>query len=282
MSTLRSLLVEGEGRLRAAGVASPRADAEWLMADLCSLRRSELVFHAGDICPLDKRERWERLLSLRCDRVPLQRILGTAHFCGLSLAVDGPVLIPRPETERLVELVVEQFRDRPPSSILDMGTGSGACILALGSAFPDAQLTASDISQEALALARRNGNRCQMGGRIRFVRGDWFSRLEGRWPLIIANPPYLTKKEWLSAEPEVRMHEPKEALLGGGPDGADSLRAILRGTPEHLIDGGLLALEMGITQGPGLLVFGERLGLSGEIFRDLVGRERFLFVRRSP
>ncbi|MDR2664375.1 MAG: peptide chain release factor N(5)-glutamine methyltransferase [Puniceicoccales bacterium] len=279
MATLRLLLADGESRLRSAAVESPRTDAEWLLAELCSLRRSELALHWEEDLPPEREERWERLLSLRCGRVPLQRILGTAHFCGIPLAVDGPVLIPRPETEQLIELVAREMQNRPPRTILDLGTGSGACILALGRAFPSAELTASDISSEALALARRNGERCAAGTRIRFVRSDWFSELPGRWDLIVANPPYLTEEEWQSAEPEVRLHEPQLALLGGGPDGAGALRTILRDSRERLTRGGLLALEMGTAQGPALSVLGTELGFAGEIFSDFSGRERFFLAR---
>jgi release factor glutamine methyltransferase len=275
MDKLQSLVEDGERRLRAAGVESPLADAEWLMAEVCAVRRSELILRRGTTLAPAQRERWNRFLALRCSRIPLQHILGTAPFRDLTLAVNRFTLIPRPETEQLVEILIGHFAGRPPpASILDLGTGTGACILALGAAFPSATLTACDICPQALALARHNGASCMPGKRLTFLRSDWFSAVQGRWDLIVSNPPYLTEREWETAQREVREHEPKLALLGG-TDGADCLRHILRSVANYLAADGVIALEMGIGHGDILLNLGKDLGISAKIFGDLSGRERF-------
>jgi release factor glutamine methyltransferase len=214
-------------------------------------------------------------------REPLQYILGTAPFCNLMLEVSGNVLVPRPETEELVIALAELLSADPPRKILDLGTGSGACILALGRAFPAATLTACDCDDGALAVARRNAALCQLSNRVEFVRSDWFSQLRGSWDLIISNPPYLTEDEWLSAAPEIKMFEPKIALLGGGPDGTLCAKKILSAAQEFLNPSGLLAIEIGIHQGQVLANFSTKHGLQNiSLQKDWSGRDRYLFVRK--
>ena len=273
-------LDDGEEILTTAGVPSPRSDCEWLMAAALGIRRSELALAGDASLTGDRRRRWEEFIELRRRRIPLQQILGSVHFCGLELAVSADALIPRHETEMLIDMLIMRFRKNPPRSIVDLGTGSGACILALANAFPEATLTACDLSEAALNLAKRNEKACGMGGRIAFVTSDWFSAMDGIWDLIVANPPYLTEDEWLSAEPEVRCGDPKMALVGGGVDGADGLRTIIGTAPKHMADGGMLALEMGISHGETLLRFADSVGLLARTVNDLSGRERFLLATK--
>ncbi|MDR2667692.1 MAG: peptide chain release factor N(5)-glutamine methyltransferase [Puniceicoccales bacterium] len=278
---LSSMLDEGERRLRMAGVDSPRVNAEWLLAAALGVRRSELpLLDEREICDQCRR-RWDSSMELRCRRIPLQHILGTVPFCGIELAVTGDALVPRPETEMLVDMLIGRFAKNPPKSIVDLGTGGGACILALGNAFTGAALAACDISDRALELARRNEKLCGLGGRVSFGRSDWFSSLDGSWDLIVANPPYLTEDEWSTAEPEVRHWDPKLALVGGGKDGSDALRRIISDAPNHLTPMGTLAVEMGISQGTELATLAESVGFRCEIVKDLNGFDRFMICTHN-
>lgn len=275
-------LAGGKEFLAAAGVETPGTDAEWLMAAVLRRRRGELALHLDDPLSGEQRRRWHGLLEKRAERIPLQHVLGTAPFGDLTLAVDDSVLIPRPETEELIYLLATSPAPRPPRTILDLGTGSGACILALGKAFPEAILAACDCDGAALAVARKNAGACGLGSRVNFVLSDWFDSLAGRWDLIVSNPPYLTEEEWAAAEPEVRRHEPRLALVGGGRDGTACLEKIIGAAEKFLQPSGTLALEMGVEQGEKLKKFAESRGLTRvKILRDLAGRERFLFARRD-
>jgi release factor glutamine methyltransferase len=273
------MLAWGESVLAAAGVPTPRVDAEWLLADCLHLRRSELALHFPRILSHSQRMTFAECIERRHRRIPLQHILGTVTFHGLSLSVGPNVLIPRPETEELVEFLARFLEKSPPHSILDLGTGSGACIHALGSIFPAAQLTACDIDAAALSLARANAATHAMGARVHFFQSDWFANLRGKWDLIIANPPYLTEEEWAAAEEEVRAFEPRHALLSGG-EGAEDLKKILAAAPNFLSANGLLAMEMGIAHGEILASRAASLGYPWtQIRRDLSHRDRFFLAR---
>jgi release factor glutamine methyltransferase len=262
-----------------AGVEFPRADAEWIMAAVLAVRRADLFLTGKRPLSAGQLELWEKYVAMRCRRVPLQHILGSCPFGAVDLLLSPSALIPRPETELLVQIVVERLSKNPPKSVLDLGTGCGACALAIGKAFPAATLTASDISLEALALAKRNGDRCQMADRINFVCSDWFSQLHGKWDLILSNPPYLSEEEWQNSSPEVRLGDPPLALLGGGADGADALKTIIGHAGGHLNGGGMLALEMGIGHGAVLSSLAKQNGLRPQVFCDFNGHERFLICR---
>ncbi|MDR3117160.1 MAG: peptide chain release factor N(5)-glutamine methyltransferase [Puniceicoccales bacterium] len=276
--SLAELLADGEEQLRRAGVENPDVDARWLMADALGCPRTELALHLREPLADNCRKTWENGLARRRRRVPLQHILKKMPFAGVILAVDSRALIPRPETEELVELLVERLRTDPPRQILDLGTGSGACILALGTAFPHAALTACDRDRRALALARANGIRCGLAGRVRWRQSDWFSRLGGTWDLIVANPPYLSQKEWERCADEVRLFDPFHALVSEDDGLADGKRILADGV-RFLRPGGLLAMEMGAGQGSQLRDFALDQGW-GEVrvLRDLGGRDRFLLA----
>jgi release factor glutamine methyltransferase len=220
------------------------------------------------------------LVRRRGQREPLAYVLGTAAFRDLELKVDPRVLVPRPETEQLVDLVRDRL-PRPPGAILDLGTGSGALVLALARAFPDAAAVAVDASEEALAVARENAVRCSLDGRVQWLHGDWFAATEAgvRFDLIVANPPYLTESEWATAAPEVRLHEPRSALVSGDCGCADLL-AIVGRAGTHLAPGGWLFLETGIDQHGRLLPALTAAGFeSVESHQDWSGRDRFVSGR---
>jgi release factor glutamine methyltransferase len=192
-------------------------------------------------------------LKRRIKHEPIQYVLGEAHFFGLRFKVDRDCLIPRQETEILVETAVRYARRLPHIAyrILELGTGSGCIAVSLAKSLPDAKITATDISQEALAIAKENARNNELDGKIKFIQSDLFSDHELRamsYELIISNPPYVASDEIKDLQPEI-SYEPGIAL-DGGEDGLDFYRRIIQDSPAHLEEGGYLILEMGIGQRP--------------------------------
>jgi release factor glutamine methyltransferase len=264
------------------GVEDVRCDGEWLLAHVLGCRRMELYLFRDREVPSEERRTFEEFIYRRARREPLQHILGTVAFGDWELIIDFRALIPRPETEELVGAIENYYAaaGAPPKAILDLGTGSGAIILMLGKIFPRAFLTASDLDVDALSLARANAKRCSLEKRVIFHRSDWFQGLQGTWDLIVSNPPYLSEKELESASPEVRLHEPRQALVAPG-EGTGYLETIIREAPAFLTTKGLLALETGIGQHDYLISLAAQVGLAvhGRM-RDLSGRPRMLLFRK--
>jgi release factor glutamine methyltransferase len=263
------------------GIESPRLNAELLVGHALGLPRMRLYLEferpLGDAEVATIRE----LARRRGRREPLQHILGFTEFHGLRLATDRRALIPRPETELLVETVIERC-PAPPQSILDLGTGGGAIALALARAFPDARVTAVDESPEALALAAENAAANGLSGRVAFLLSDWFEGLPpgGAYDVVVSNPPYLSSAEAEAAAPEVRDHEPAGALASGDGGFADLAR-IVDGSAAVLSAGGMLALETGIGHHGRLAAVLAESGFSRtESLRDLAGRDRFFLAWR--
>jgi len=220
------------------------------------------------------------LVRRRGRREPIQYILGFTDFHGLRLKTDRRALIPRPETEFLVETVVA--RCGSPRRILDLGTGCGAIALALASAFPEASVTAVDASAEALSLAAENAQATGLAARVALVESDWFSGLPAGEPfdLVVANPPYLTEAEAAASPPEVREHEPALALASGY-DGFSDTGRIVSGSAGAIATGGMLALETGTGHHARLVESARAAGFSRtESLRDLAGRDRFFLAWR--
>lgn len=266
--------------LQGKGVESPRLNAEILVGHALGLKRMQLYLQFER--PLGEAElaTIRPLVRRRGLREPLQYVVGEADFFGLKLKVDRRSLIPRPETELLVELTVGRRQAAPPARVLDLGTGSGAIALALARTWPAANVTAVDLSTTALALARENAEATGLAANVTFVESDWFGHLPAseRFDLIVGNPPYLSAQETAEASPEVRQFEPMLALTSGA-DGRDALRTILRDAPRFLVPGGLLALETGVSQHEELIRLAGEQGFTGiESAKDLTGRDRFLFA----
>ena len=279
MQTVVEVLRKAEAYLAKAGLESPKVDAEWLLAGSLGLKRLELFLQHDR--PLEE----EQLAGLR-ERVrrrgagePLQYILGFEDFHGLRLKVGPGVLVPRPETEQLVELVLERISGVEVPRIIDLGTGSGAIALALAAARPDARVLAVDRSREALAIARANAEGCGLRERVAFRCGNWLEGIQSVADVIVANPPYLSEHEWQAARPEVRQHEPREALIA--PDGGCAdLLLILQQAGPRLAAGGLVALEMGPDHGRKLSAAAVEAGyVDPVVLRDFAQRERFFFAR---
>jgi release factor glutamine methyltransferase len=279
-SSVRQALDAATDALRAAGIEDPRLDAEVLLAEATGHNRAALVAGSVQVQPPAARLFGE-MVRRRLRREPVAYIVGRKGFRGIELAVDRRVLIPRPETELLVELALECR----PASLLDIGTGSGAIALAVAAELPACAVTATDTSAAALEVARANAARLGLAGRVRFLEGT-LPEDEG-FDLVLANLPYVEETAWPSLQPEVTRWEPHEALLAG-PDGLDAYRALLA-----TLDGGrglsriaprtstTLALEVGDGQAGAVAELLRAAGFAGlESRRDLAGIERVVLGER--
>ncbi|HMD62318.1 MAG TPA: peptide chain release factor N(5)-glutamine methyltransferase [Opitutaceae bacterium] len=281
MLTVIEVIKKTSGFFSSRGIESPRLNAELLVGHALGLPRMRLYIEFER--PVSEAELGtvRELVRRRGRREPLQHILGFTEFCGLRLKTDGRALIPRPETELLVETVTARC-SRPPARILDLGTGSGAIALALARAFPGARVTAVDAVREALLLAAENAESTGLAGRVSLVESDWFQGLPAgeTFDLIVSNPPYLSADEAAAAAPEVRDHEPGRALTAADGGFAD-IERIVAGAPGALAPGGMLALETGIGHRARLAAALKRAGFERtEPFVDLTGRDRFFLAWR--
>lgn len=261
------------------GVESARLNAELLVGHALGLKRMQLYIQFERLLAETELEKIRPLVKRRGNREPLQHILGTMEFAGLTLKVDRRALIPRPETEYLVELLVARFTV-PPARVLDLGTGTGAIALALAKAWPAAKVMAVEQSAEALALAQENAMATGLAAAVVLIHSDWFGAVpfDEKFDLIVANPPYLSDEETDAAPPEVKDFEPRQAL-SAGPDGAVALERIIRAAKERMTANGFLALETGIAQHARLLALLRALGYArSESLKDLTGRDRFVLA----
>lgn len=283
-STAPALLARAAAALEGAGIQTARPEAEWLLAGLLGVERFALYLDPARRLSDDEAARYRALVERRARREPLQYLLGWEDFHGMRLAVTGDVLVPRPETEGLVEWAVEVLAGRPGPAIADLGTGSGAIACALARAVPTAEVLAVEISAGALAVASRNVRELGLAARVRLLAGDLFSPLGSRpasLDLVVANPPYLPSAVIASLPPEVSRHEPR-AALDGGPDGLGVIRRIVTGAPAVLKPGGWLLLEIGEDQAGPIASLMAAEGFSGiRARRDLNHVERYIGGRRE-
>ena len=270
---VREALGSAVDGLRAAGVDEPRLDAELLLGEAMGCERTELIAESGAEVPASAARLFGEMVRRRLRREPVAYILGRKGFRGIELTVDRRVLVPRPETELLVELALEI----QPARVLDAGTGSGAIALAIADELPECEVTATETSPAALEVARGNAERLGLAGRVRFLEGTLPA--EESFDLILANLPYVAERDWASLQPEVTKWEPREALLAG-PDGLDAYRRFIPECAGHLHRyaeqmTGALAVEVGEGQAPAVAELMADAGF-GEIEtrRDLSGIER--------
>lgn len=269
-------------RLAAAGLEDAREEARRLLAAAGPLTSAQLITSLNDAQPADEAERLNALVDRRASREPLSHILGTVGFWTLELEVTPDVLTPRPDTETVVEAALEAVSDRSaPLRMLDMGTGSGAILLALLSELPSATGLATDISPAALAVAQRNAGRNGLVDRISFAETSWADGVEGPFDLVVSNPPYIASTVIETLEPEVREHEPRLAL-DGGPDGLGPYPHLLAEAKRLLAPGGLAVFEIGYDQGEAALQLAGASGaVEASLRQDLAGRDRALVAAFS-
>ena len=251
---------------------SPRLDAELLMAHALGVSRESMILrHIGDPVPAG----FEGLMARRLGHEPVAYITGSRAFWTIELAVGPGVLIPRPDSETLIEAAIEYFGARTPARILDLGTGPGTLLLAALAEWPEAQGLGVDASEVALDYARRNAAVLGMAARAGFQRGDWGRGIEARFDLILANPPYIGTDEPLPEQ--VRAHEPGSALFAG-PEGLDDYRRIIPDLRRLLAPGGAAVLEIGWTQAEPVSAIARNSGFTVTLYKDLGARPRALLL----
>lgn len=265
--SVRAALADATRQLEAVS-DTPRLDAELLMAHALGTTRDTLLLgRLDDPAP----EAFATLVARRLTHEPIAYITGTRAFWTIDLAVGPGVLIPRPDSETLIETALAWFGTRAPARILDLGTGPGTLLLAALAEWPEAEGLGIDASETALGYARRNADALGMANRAAFRRGDWTAGLDGRFDLILANPPYIGTDEPLP--PQVLDHEPAEALFAGS-DGLDDYRRILPALPGLLAPGGAAVIEIGWTQAAAVSLLGQEQGLAPSVYNDMGGRPR--------
>jgi release factor glutamine methyltransferase len=284
--TISALVTAARDKLRVAGIAPDDADlsARLLAQEVLGWDAAHFLTASGSGGPPDFAERYERLVARRAGREPLAYITGQREFWSLSFEVSPAVLIPRPETELLLETALDLCPDRSAAlTIADVGTGSGCLAVSLAREYPAARVVASDVSSRALEVARRNALRHGVADRIEFVQTDLLTAVPDRFDLIVANPPYIPDREQATLQPEVRDYEPAMALFGGS-DGLTVIRKLLEQSAARLKSGGILAFEFGDGQAAAvssLTSSVQDLILMG-LWKDLQGIPRAAIARRAP
>jgi release factor glutamine methyltransferase len=263
-------LEHAAGELRRAGVDTPTVDAEWLLAHTLSVSRSQLQASGSRELSADEERSFLACLERRARREPLAYVLGEWGFRRLTLSLDPRALVPRPETETVVERCLALLADVPKPRVLDVGVGSGAIALAIADEHPSAHVVGVDSSEAALTLAEENRVRSGVDGRVTLVHGDLLEGVDGKFDLVVSNPPYVGAEEWERLQPEIRLYEPRAALVGTAVG-----EAIARDAQALLVDGGVLVLEAGDGQAGGLATTLDELGYEDvAITPDLAGRDR--------
>jgi release factor glutamine methyltransferase len=277
--TVAETLNKSSAYLERKGLENPRLDAEVMLGHVLGLKRIELYLDHDR--PMQDHElmTFRSLVKRRLAGCPVQYLTGETEFFSLSFQISSDALIPRPETEILVEAVLKHLKSRAqPLKVADVGTGCGIIAINLAVHLPQAQLWATDCSQEALALARRNAERHGVTDRISFHQGDLYNPLrglEGAFAAVVCNPPYVSSDQLEHLPREIRFHEPLVAL-DGGPDGLDVIRRIVLEAPSFLAAGGILALEVGAGQAPSV----EQLIVSTKAFRETWVVEDYARIER--
>jgi release factor glutamine methyltransferase len=261
------------------GIESPRLNAELLIGHALGKKRMQLYMEFERPLAEPELEKIRPLVRRRAVHEPLQYIMGETEFFGVKLKTDRRALIPRPETEQLVQLVVQNCASATPLRILDLGTGSGAIALALAHEIPSSTVVAVDRSADALALAQENARNLGLEERAAFHVSDWFNAVPvEQFDVVVSNPPYLTEAETAETLLEVRGFEPVQALTAAD-NGLADLAKIIADAPRYLKSGGLLALETGILQHEQLLALTQSAGfVRSESKQDLTGRDRFVLA----
>lgn len=279
--TIREVLNWTRGYFEDAGIVQPRLEAEILLAHALDVDRLHLYMAPDKPLTSDERSRYRSVVKERHSGTPLQHVIGEVNFYGLRFRVDREALIPRNETEELLDQVIKRApRDRD-IRCLDLGTGTGVIAVCMARYLPKAQVTAIDVSPTALQMARENAVLNEVTDRIEFVESNWFAHVEGQFDFIATNPPYIRSEELPNLPVEVRDHEPSVAL-DGGADGLDKIREIIKDLRTYLQPDGVVLMEIGHKQGDRVKQLFESIGLIDvSVERDIAEKDRFV-VGRCP
>jgi release factor glutamine methyltransferase len=280
--TIGFFLCQAGQRLRGAAIEAPRLEARRLLAHVLGTSEEALLRDPRAAVPADKAAHFAALLARRVAHEPFAYLTGRVGFWTLDLEVSPATLIPRADSESLIEAALEACPDQGAAlRVLDLGTGTGALLLAVLSEFPAAQGIGLDLKPEAAALAARNAARLGLAGRARFLAGDWATALSGRFDLVLCNPPYIESAAIPGLMPEVARHEPASAL-NGGADGLAAYRHIIADLPRLLVPRGVAVLELGQGQQAAVEALARAAGLTPEACRaDLGGVPRALVLRAA-
>lgn len=276
--TVRDSLAQAEQVLTQSGCTEPRANAEFLLAHLLHTSRTWLTAFGQELLPTDKQQAYERLVARHAAGEPLAYITGFQPFCNLEISVTPDVLIPRPETEELVDWAAHFFNPAAPLKILDLCTGSGCIALALAAQLPHACVTAADISPRALQVARHNAERLKLQEKITFIESNLWENVQGDFDIIVSNPPYIPSGDLPGLMREVQA-EPALAL-DGGPDGLQLTRQIIRRAGRFTHAGSILGLELCQGQPAGVAALLNALGWRATVKKDIFGIERFVLAQK--
>lgn len=276
MGNYNDILQAAREFLKSHGIADADADAWYLLAHVTGMNRADFFMHREELLPGGTDHKYRELLKMRARHIPLQYLTRTQEFMGLEFDVNEHVLIPRQDTECLVEEVLKVCNKK---SILDVGTGSGCIIVSLAKLGNISRATASDLSGIALETARNNARKHHV--EVEFIVSDLFEKIEGYYDIIVSNPPYIRTEDIKTLMPEVRDHEPVTAL-DAGADGLTFYRRIIDGLPSHLLSGGMVFFEIGHDQGAAVkeLLVGEGY-IDIHVNKDLSGLDRVVCAVRS-
>lgn len=264
------------------GIETAALDARVLLQFALGIDQTRLIATERDAVSEHDISRYDALVARRIAREPVARIVGAQEFYGLPFGLNAATLVPRPETEMLVDFGIELLSNRTGARILDLGTGTGCIVLALLANLPGATGVGVDLAPEAVAKARENAEALGLGARFEAREGDWFSPLKGeRFDLIVSNPPYIAHHVVKELAPEVQGHDPVLAL-DGGTDGLDPYRIMARHAGEHLKPGGSVVLEIGFDQGVSVPdLFDQHVFPLVRVEKDLVGHDRVVIASLS-
>jgi len=284
--TIARLLSWTSDYFNSHGIDSPRLTAELLLSHSLSIKRLDLYLQHDKPLSQEELACFKSLIKRRVDREPVAYITGTKGFWTLDLAVTPDVLIPRPDTECLVDSAIQvlpRTNENNPMNILDLGTGSGAIILSIASERPDNRYFAVDISDKAVHIARKNRDSNNIKAHVSFILGQWFGPFAKRqiFDLIVSNPPYIPSEDIAHLEPEITRYDPMLAL-DGDADGLSCIRSILAEASAYLKDGGYLMMETGFDQKPAVMEMAEKCGFyeKVEYIRDAAGHDRVVKMRK--
>ena len=271
MQTVKHLLTDAENLLRKS-IEKPELEAKLLLTYVLNIKHGELSLHYPDVVSQEKIDVFLNLVSRREKHEPIQHIFGEINFYNVRVKSDRRALIPRPETEYLMEIICKDTKN--PKKILDLGTGTGAIAIALAKNFTNSEVLSIDISDESLELAQEN-IALNYVNNVKVVKSNWFKNVNGKFDIIVANPPYLTENEWQLAQPEVKNFDPFMALVADD-NGMSDLKKIIKQAPDFLETRGIIYLETGCNQHAFLTAFAKNYFKYVTSVKDLQKRDRFL------